>query len=427
MTRPDLAGMLMDARSLQPLLAEVLPALRGAAPGSLRLHQVRRRVSRQTEQAGAAWVSLAFAPADPGQPGADRLWCGVRAYGQDRARAAAAAGEGRHLPGLDAVAWSLVDDPALPQLRLLMRGDALPPGAAEAGWALAAREVMRYEPGSHVLLRLHLVRGLARRTVWVKAFADERWQHVADHLARFAALAVRQPLAFRVAPPAGHCATRRSVWQDEVSGEPLLARLQADPEAAATALAAVADGLARLQALPAWPAPPLGTGELRQRAVKQARKLLRAEAGLGPWVGPLLAALADAPAEQAPVMVHGDCHADQFLMQGRRLLVFDLDNLAQGQPAHDVADFASQLLADERLAPATRRRLARRFIAEAWRALGPALRPAALAWHLRVLLLRKAYSQFVHQPPGWRSRCRRALRLAGLALARPDQAPERSS
>lgn len=418
MTRPDLAPMLMDARALQPLLAEVLPALRTAAPGSLRLHQVRRRVSRQTEQAGAAWFSVAFAPADPGLPGADRLWCGVRAYSLDRSREAAAAGEGRHLPGLDAVAWSLVDDPALPQLRLLMRGDALPPGAASAGWALASREVRRYEPGSHALLRLHLVRDRAHRTLWVKVFADGRWHTVADHLTRLAASAVRQPQAFLVAPPAGHCAVRRCIWQDEVAGEPLHDRLQAALPEASRAIAMVADGLARLQALPPWPAPALDTAVLGQRAGKQARKLLRADAGLGRWVTPLLAMLAAPPAEGPPVMVHGDCHAEQFQVQGRRLLVFDLDNLAQGQPAHDVADFASQLLTDERLPPARRRVLARAFLAEAARALGPAAPPDALAWHLRVLLLRKAYSQFVHQPPGWAARCRRALRLAGLGLAR---------
>ena len=46
-------------------------------------------------------------------------------------------------------------------------------------------------------------------------------------------------------------------------------------------------------------------------------------------------------------------------------------------------------------------------------------RPTAesLDWHLRVLLLRKAYSFFVRHRPGWRLRTQRALALADLGLA----------
>jgi hypothetical protein len=108
-----------------------------------------------------------------------------------------------------------------------------------------------------------------------------------------------------------------------------------------------------------------------------------------------------------------------------RLVLFDLDEFAVGHAAHDIADFASQLLTDDSLAPALRTRLAAGFVQDAVAASPHRVEADDLDWHLRALLLRKAYSFFVRHRSGWPQRVRHALALAAAGRDSFDVAADR--
>lgn len=414
------AAALLDTTTVGAHLQAALPAARGARLVGTHLHQSRRRISRKTAAHAAPWFDLTYALDLQCGDGAHRtLWCHLQAcsgglagrLADDGGRAAGAI----HLPALDALLWPLAADPALTQLGDFLDGTQVQAAVARGcdgtavGPVPAAATLVRYEARTHAVARIELPQPGRPRAVWGKAYAGEQWRAVAQRLLLLWPCGEQQRAAFAVARPVGASAALRSVWQDEVDGAPARAALAT--ACATSLLDRVAESLARLQALPLLSSTSLAPTVLLERATKQAHKLTLATPAWGEALQALLKHLASTcPAAGAPCNVHGDFHVDQLRVAEDRLVLFDFDEFAVGDPAHDVADFASQLLTDATLPDALRRRLARHFVAAAPRAATP----ASLDWHLRVLLLRKAYSFFVRHRAGWRDATWHALGLAAL-------------
>lgn len=417
----------LDAGFLAPRLHAALPGCAGSQLAGATLHQSRRRLSRKTEEQGAPFLDLGVAlqivQAD-GTP--DTRWCHLQVCSRGHSAALAREGGGTHLPELDAVLWPMEGDTALDQLPAFL--DPAQAHAAVARWCdgpLAAGatpprvQVVRYEPRTHVVARFELPRLRRPRAVWGKAYAGDTWQAVARRLIVLWPYGQQQDAAFRIARPAGASAALRTVWQDEVLADPLRDSL-ATPAGPAL-LAQTAEALGRLQAMPLLSSQLLGPAQLLARATKQARKLAMADASLAAALGTLVQQLAAGlPAPAAPCNVHGDFHVDQLRVIEGRLVLFDLDEFAVGHAAHDIADFASQLLTDDALAPALRTGLASGFVSDAVAASPHRVAADDLDWHLRALLLRKAYSFFVRHRSGWPQRVRHALALAAGGLAALD-------
>jgi hypothetical protein len=425
MPNPDLSRLLLDAPRIGAQLCEQIPAWRALDPARLVVHQSRRRVSRKTEEAGAPYLGVAYGWTDaaPQAP-----WLYLRAHSRGTSAEVAAGSSALHLPELDAVAWLLPDEPALGALAHVLDGDtvaALLPGAGEGmlAWRSEGRaRIVRYEPESHCTVRYVMRRGDETRTVYGKCHADDRWQANAALLMALWPYGLTDRAAFEVARPLGGHAGLRVLWQKGVEGLTLRETL-AGPEAAPW-LGRVVSGLQQLQSIHALSQARLDAGTLFARTTKQALKLQRAEPSLGAQLQPLLAELARLPADGVLVNVHGDFHVDQLLCREQRLVLLDFDNFALGHTAHDLADCASQLLVDIGFATGQRRALARQLIALGREAFDRRLSEDALHWHLRVLLLRKAYSFFVRHAPDWAERAREAIALArqGLAALEDDAA-----
>lgn len=413
----DRSRVLLDAGAMAPLLHRVLPEAAGTRCVGARLHQSRRRISRKTEQSLAPYLDAAYELDVLGAGGPRTLWCSLRGCSGGLAAVLAREGAGLHLPALDAAVWPLQADPALPQLAPFLHAPQvqalLSPTDAEAPGS--RMRVVRYEPRSHVVARFELTLQGRHQALWAKAHAGPTWREVARRLMVLWPCGQAQPEAFALARPLASSAAFGAVWQAEVSGTPLrqlLAGEQAAPWLTRTAVA-----LAHLQALPLLGRERLHPADLLARATKQARKLERADPALQGALAPLLALLAQQlPPTERLVNAHGDFHADQLLVAEERVHLFDLDTMALAHPAHDIADFASQLLTDEAL-PAPQRTLhAAAWVDAAVRAARGAVPARCLDWHLRLLLLRKAYSFFVRHRAHWPQRVRQALSLAALGL-----------
>lgn len=434
----DHSTTLLDPDAMGTLLRNSLPRLSGAR--ECRIHQSRRRISRKTEEQGAPYLGVVYELRPVDAPSSSAQWCYVKAFSRGASRSAPEAQSAARIDALDALAWLLPQDPAMPHLAAFLdpsrvqaefancgesvelgdAGEATNRGAAGAGVASSATvTLVRHEPESHCTARFEIPGRGKRLAVYGKTYADTRW---IDAARRVQALwsASENADAFAIARPLGTSRALHALWQEEVRGVAL--RRELHGARARTWLARVASALAQMQGGAQLDDPPLTPIELLARTTKQCRKLARADASLAAAIDPVLGALQRSmPQMTAPVAAHGDFHADQMLCTDRRVALFDFDNFVTGSPALDVADFASQLLTDADFEPRRRVELASIWVAESLARLPHSVLPAELDWHLRALLLRKAYSFFVRHRSGWRARVLEAAELAarGAALLNP--------
>lgn len=105
---------------------------------------------------------------------------------------------------------------------------------------------------------------------------------------------------------------------------------------------------------------------------------------------PDFAALTPAPPGDA--VVHGDFHVGQLLLDERgKMWIVDLDDMARGHPASDLANFIAHLATSDAIGGDFRARLneCALEVAHAWTALGREFDPAAFDAHLRIALVRR--------------------------------------
>jgi hypothetical protein len=287
---------------------------------------------------------------------------------------------------IDMLLWRFPHDPGLPQLGALHDDRT---------------DLIRYRPEERATLR--------RGSHYAKTFHGMDGAELCE---RFLVLHRNsgEPGAFEVAPPIGYDAVTRTFWQHGVEA-PALAELITE-DTCAPLMAQVAHGLARLHGAEPRSGPGRGSAELAAASLKRAAKIGRCMPRLGRQAQGIAEAIAGhvpAAAGEAGVQIHGDFHMDQLRVRDDRLVLFDLDELAIGDPLEDLASFVVKCpLRDARLA-----RQACAALIDAYARCRPALFDAArLGWHLSVQWLHKASRAYVWQRPGWRTAAEEALAQA---------------
>lgn len=390
-----------DTVAMQPRL-QALPALERARIRSTSVMHATRRAPRRNPASRACRIAVCYA-VDTGEA-APRILYG-KVYPSEvcaelAARADASAASA-WLPDIDMLLWQFPRDPGLPQLGALLDD---------------ATELVRYRPEERATLRRH-----ERRTGAVAVYAKTfRGDEGAELCERFAALGrgSAHAEAFDVAPPLRYDPALRTYWQLGVEGPALSAIL--NERNCAALMERAARGLARLHNSAARFGSLRRIEDLAAAAVRRGAKVARCMPELGEAAQHVAAALAARRPHSTPVaQIHGDFHLDQLRLCGDRLMLFDLDELAIGDPLEDLASFMVKcedtplaLRAGDALIDAYAR-----------------CRPAAfaerrLAWHLAVQWLLKASRAYVWQRPGWRAAAARmvaqAERCAAELQARPS-------
>jgi hypothetical protein len=302
------------------------------------------------------------------------------------------------LSEIDMLLWRFPHDPGLPQLGALLDDST---------------ELVRYRPEERATLRRRGA-GAAGETLYAKTFRAGEGAELCERFGHFARLSAR-PGAFEVAPALHYDPDTRTFWQRGIEAPALAETLSAANCASLMELAA--RGLAQLHAAearfgPARPAADLAAAALR-RGAKIGRcmpELAQAASRSAAAIAAHACGMASAPLGQ----IHGDFHLDQLRALGRRLMVFDLDELAIGDPLEDLASFVVKCpLADARLAQS-----ACEHLIEAYARCRPsAFDPRRLDWHLAVQWLHKASRAYVWQRPGWRAAAAQMLAQAERHVA----------
>ena len=336
-----------------------------------------------------------------------------------------------HLPDWEAIAWRLPEDETLAPLpALLGRVDARggPPGGRVAPLQLPAG-LPGLPDAAHCTLLAYLPgRRCAVRWDWPGRHAPvvvKAGEGAADSHRRLAALWALPGRRFRMPQPLGCDAEANARWETFDTGQ-ALARLPA--HRAAATLAAVAQALAGLH----------GTA-LDALAAQDARIVLRRfERKAMPRIAQALPALADgcarlheALAAQADRLelsarpaatLHGDLHTANVLIGSDGVTFIDLDNLAHGDPAYDLALLGSRLWLGALLEQAPPGPVADAIAAlpAAYAAAGGASVPERVfAWYMALLLAsRQIKTCLVHLAPDLAA-------LTGTLLAQAQATLER--
>lgn len=341
----------------------------------------------------------------------------VKLYGKlYRAGASAAAAQGSdalHVPELDLLLWLWPSDPGLSQLAHLLE-----PTVAQPFWGAPAADVQmpRHEPERRATLRYTHADG---RVLYAKTFCDTRGQTVYRRFAYMWERSQQDADAPLVARPLQCSVDGRTLWQQAAQGTPLL-QLPLSALPSGDWVLPLAHAIATVHAAPIelagltprdrehWLA------EVRRRRNKISRVL------------PELTELADATADaivhaathlpaHAPALIHGDFHPDQVWFDGQRIVLFDFDEFALGDPMEDLAEFIVKLPDG-----ASSAQLVALWIGGYAQIAPQHFCRRRLRWHMAVQQLLQASRAFVFQINDWRGEVQRRLERAHALATRID-------
>ncbi|MEK9142386.1 MAG: aminoglycoside phosphotransferase family protein [Nitrospirota bacterium] len=328
-----------------------------------------------------------------------------------------------HVPEHDLILWRFPHDPALPHLRqlvdLLAVEQHLPSeGLSQIGIQgtpqVLARHLVNYRPEIRCTNRYDLYDSNHDQTcqLFGKTFRDREGQSLHKRLQYFWDRSLADPDAMAVAQPLGYTAAVNTVWQFGVSGTPLLQVL--NPLNYKHYISAVARGLASLHtsglAGLATHSPDDHLLEIRKKLTKLADAI--------PQLSETFGTMADHFEQAAPHSsaipfrpIHWDFHVDQLLVDKGRLIFCDLDELINGDPIQDLANFLVDLRF--RNIDAGLVRLMAAELYDSYRQqVGWGVPVKRLVWHARLQFINKAYRHYLRFAPGFERIVGDIIRLA---------------
>jgi hypothetical protein len=296
-------------------------------------------------------------------------------------------------------------DPGLSQLAHLLE-----PTVAQAFWGAPAADVQipRYEPERRATLRYTHADG---RVLYAKTFCDTRGQTVYRRFAYLWERSQQDGNAPLVARPL-HCSVDgRTLFQEAAQGTPLL-RWPASAQPSGDWVLPLAHAIATVHAAPlalAGPSPrdrEHWLAEVRRRRNKISRVLPELTDLADATADAIVHAAAALPAYE-PALIHGDFHPDQVWFDGRRIVLFDFDEFALGDPMEDLAEFIVKLPPGGSSAQ----------LVALWLGGYAQIAPQhfcrrRLRWHMAVQQLLQSTRAFIFQIDGWRGEVQRRLERA---------------
>ena len=312
---------------------------------------------------------------------------------------------------LDMLLWAWPNDPSLPQLARLLDPDrlpaVLPQGVNMLGHATGGAEVLRHEPERRATLRCAMRTAGAtgpESVFYGKTFCDEGSAlALLERFEYFWQLSQVDAAAPCVGRPLGWDRPTRTYWQAAAPGQPLMARTNTVD--ALTGFEAIGRALAKLHLAPLATSAQRSTVHWLAEVQRRVQKISRAAPALANRAQNL-AAMLETAAMQLPrarqTLIHGDFHPDQVWLHGDRVVFFDFDEFALGNPMEDLAEFIVKL--EQHGGAATHRQSQVASLLAGYCAVAPRFFYAQwLQWHRAVQTLLQASRAFIYQQPDWRT------------------------
>jgi hypothetical protein len=345
----------------------------------------------------------------------------LKLYGKVyRAGASAQAAQGSdalHVPELDLLLWLWPCDPGLSQLARLLE-----PTVAQPFWDAPAADVQtpRYEPERRATLRYTHADG---RVLYAKTFCDARGHTVYRRFAWMWERSQQDADAPLVARPLQCSVDGRTLWQEAAHGTPLL-QWPVSAQPSGDWVLPLAHAIATVHTAPvdlAGPAPrdrEHWLAEVRRRRNKISRVLPELTELADATANAIVHAAAHLPVH-GPALIHGDFHPDQVWFNGQRIVLFDFDEFALGDPMEDLAEFIVKL-PDGGTSSHTSAQLVALWLGGYAQIAPQHFCRQRLRWHMAVQQLLQSTRAFIFQIDDWRGEVRHRLERAHLLATQID-------
>ncbi|MDC4206932.1 MAG: aminoglycoside phosphotransferase family protein (plasmid) [Candidatus Manganitrophus sp.] len=266
-----------------------------------------------------------------------------------------------HLPALDMVVWVFPNDrklQGLPKITdsIYLKEKLLPDlmrSAFGPEWIISelSNEVVHYVPEHTCTVRvsLRLKNSESNRTkvmtLYGKTYYNEEGREAHRMMAQLWDAEIRRTEQFRMAEPLGYDPKTKSLWQIGLPGGTLL-----DQEMTAPCFPTLLEGAAAsVSALHHSGLSCSRSVDLSDWVVK-LEEMRRVLPTVWPSCREMLHPLVDRLALQSKqfkthsaVTLHGDLHFKNFLVDGEKVSLIDLDNLCHGAPLQDIGSFLAGL------------------------------------------------------------------------------------
>jgi Phosphotransferase enzyme family len=266
-----------------------------------------------------------------------------------------------HLPQLEMVVWAFPNDRKLRHLTQLtdhsfLQEELLPRVIAShlgADWTITdlKHEFVHYAPEHTCTVRVHLqLRDIKKSisqtlTLYGKTYYNDEGAETYHLMQLLWNSQARKQGLLNVAKPLSYHREYKMLWQQGLSGQPLINLALTSPEFAQV-LKQVARTVATLHQTPlhfdkkvhpeSWQKKlhemNVFVAQVNPEAARKLEPLSRNLLGQAKYLG-----------EQPKATLHGDLHLQNFLSHNGTLSVIDLDNLCQGSPWQDIGSFLAGL------------------------------------------------------------------------------------
>jgi Phosphotransferase enzyme family len=337
-----------------------------------------------------------------------------------------------YLPELDMWIWLFPSDPTLSQLSYLCDTDRVTGLIPDRGirqdiedkrcTSTLTIDPISYHPENRCTIRYTVQRDRQSDRpsviIYGKTFNDDRGRDVYGLLKTLWQWSQEEPEAFVIPYPYTYDETVKTIWQQGLTGKPLLAIIT--PDNYRDYVCNAATSLAHLHrsslSLPPSPALNLRLNLLKEQALHIAHTLPTVKEALIS----LVKDLDPLPIELAQSLrtpVHGSFRLDEILSCNGKLGLSDFDNCCIGDPFEDCAYFLTDLHFCS-LDPVLLKQVAATFYQTYQSQRDSALSVDHLTWHYQFRLLQKI--RWIYQKQSVKPGAeRRMLKVLGLAKQAP--------
>ena len=332
-----------------------------------------------------------------------------------------------HLPNLDMIIWAFPNDPKLHHLPKLLDmqtvQNTLPLSMERKStldWLHQIGDIrsnlVRYKPESRCTIRYDLREKThstsSAHAIYAKTFADECSTSVFQGNEYFWEQSLADSRGFTVAKPLGLTKEINTVWQDGIYGYSL--RKMINRTNFHDLLTIVGKNLAVFHKSRLMMKRIMSHKDRVIEARKQSAKIYQAfperKKSLCSFLLELEEQITDFSSAPTSV-IHGDFHLEQLMLSNHRIVLCDFDDLAQGDPLQDVADFLAQLYfygyTPDFIALMTRSFCLAYGCHVEWE-----ISQERVRWHMQIQFIRKACRELLQLQPGWNRRMEHFLMLA---------------
>ena len=305
-----------------------------------------------------------------------------------------------HIPKFDMVIWSFPNDPALPWLSEIVEPEKVKkhfPLSAEALEKISdvKIEVANYRPELRCATKYEIQAEHFSQTLFAKTFADESGAEIFVRMKMLSEESHAE--GFKIALPLAYNNALHTIWQEGLKGLPIIETI--NKFNAQSIIEKIGSGLAALHRSKISCPNKITIEDHLVELRKKTDKLIREFPSLQPQLETALRDLErDQPTQNSLQIIHGDFHINQLMLSDERIVLFDFDEFAMGDPLQDIANFIADLYA-QNFDNAFITAISSAFIKAYQKQINWHISPHRLDWHLRVQLLTRAYRSYWQRKP----------------------------